>query len=90
MTASLVDGRVAILVFRTETDGRGLGVWRETLQSRYGSVASRTDHGQEMWQWIRRRQMLRLTTRLEAGRRVASVTLLDGPLLDGLDPPGRP
>lgn len=87
LTASHVDGRLAILLLAGPVDREAIAVWRERLQTVYGSVAPRTDHGQETWQWIRRRQMLRLTTRLEAGRRVVSVSLIDGPLLDGLNPP---
>ena len=87
LTASHVDSRLAILLLAGPVDREALAVWRERLQTVYGSVAPRTDHGQETWQWIRRRQMLRLTTRLEAGNQVVSVSLIDGPLLDGLDPP---
>lgn len=89
LTASVIDGRVAILLLAGAVNRAGLAVWREGLQSTYGSVSPRTDHGQETWQWIRRRQMLRLTTRIEAGKRVVSVSLIDGPLLDGLNPSAR-
>jgi hypothetical protein len=87
LTASLVDGQLAILLLSGPVGRETLGVWRDGLETVYGSVTPRTDHGQETWQWIRRRQMLRLTTRLEAGMRVVSVSLTDGPLLDGLNPP---
>jgi len=89
LTASVIDDRLAILLLAGAVNPDGLAVWRERLQSTYGSVTRRTDHGQETWQWIRRRQMLRLTTRIEAGQRVVSVSLIDGPLLDGLNPPAR-
>lgn len=89
LTASVIDDRLAILLLAGAVHSDGLAVWREGLQSTYGSVSPRTDHGQEMWQWIRRHQMLRLTTRIEAGKRVVSVSLIDGPLLDGLHPPAR-
>lgn len=87
LIASFVDGRLAIMLLAGPVDRKVLAVWREGLQTTYGSVTPRTDHGQETWQWIRQRQMLRLTTRREAGTQVASVSLIDGPLLDGLAAP---
>jgi hypothetical protein len=36
-----------------------------------------------MQQWVRRGRMLRLTWRLERGEKVASVSLVDGRVLDG-------
>ena len=86
---SLVDGAVAILIVRGSIGDAGLRDWRGALERRYGVSSPRRDHGQESWQWIRGRQMLRLTTRREPPGRVVSVTLIDGPLLDGLAPPGE-
>jgi hypothetical protein len=84
---SLVDGGVAILIVHGNIGDTGLHVWREALERRYGSTSLRREHGQQSWQWIRGRQMLRLTTRREGSGRVVSVTLIDGPLLDGLGAP---
>ena len=42
---------------------------------------------QESWQWIRRGQMIRLVERKAGLMLEASITLTDGPLLDGLGPP---
>jgi hypothetical protein len=57
--------------------------WRETLESRYGRVGARTQGSQWMLQWVRRGRMLRLTWRMERGEKVASVSLVDGRVLDG-------
>ena len=57
--------------------------WREALETRYGRVRVRAQGGQSMLQWVRRGRMLRLTWRLERGEKVASVSLVDGRVLDG-------
>ena len=56
--------------------------WRYTLQERYGLVGKRVQGTQSMLQWVRRGRMIRLTWRLEAGGKVASVSLVDGRVLD--------
>ncbi len=56
--------------------------WRETLRERYGLVGKRVQGTQSMQQWVRRGRMIRLTWRLEAGGKVASVSLVDGRVLD--------
>jgi hypothetical protein len=63
--------------------------WLVDLSTRFGTVEPRRTQGQETWQWVRQRQMIRLTTRMENGHRIVSVSLMDGPLLDGLDPKAR-
>ncbi len=84
LTAALVDGHLAILVLRGALGEEGLTVWYRALASRFGWVTSTHDRGQDTWQWVRRGQMIRLTTREDRGARMVSVTLVDGPLLDGL------
>jgi hypothetical protein len=37
-----------------------------------------------MWQWVRERRMIRVTTRIERSNRVVSVSLVDGVTLDSL------
>jgi hypothetical protein len=91
LRASLVEGAVAVLLISGPVGDAGVARWRDRLAARYGSVPARREHGQESWQWVRRSRMIRLTTRREDGTRIASVSLVDGPLLDGLGPvPGRP
>ena len=57
--------------------------WRQALETRYGQVAARSQGSQLMLQWVRRGRMIRLTWRLERGEKVASVSLVDGHVLDG-------
>jgi hypothetical protein len=57
--------------------------WRQTLEEQYGRVGPRIQGTQSMLQWVRRGRMLRLTWRLEGGEKVASVSLVDGHVLDG-------
>jgi hypothetical protein len=59
-----------------------LARWRETLEAQYGRVGPRVQGTQWMLQWVRRGRMLRLTWRLERGEKVASVSLVDGHVLD--------
>jgi hypothetical protein len=57
--------------------------WRGTLEGSYGRVGTRVQGAQWMLQWVRRGRMIRLTWRLERGAKVASVSLVDGHVLDG-------
>jgi hypothetical protein len=57
--------------------------WREVLEARYGRVGTRSQGTQSTLQWVRRGRMIRLTWRLERGEKVASVSLVDGRVLDG-------
>jgi hypothetical protein len=57
--------------------------WRGTLERSYGEVGARAQGAQRMLQWVRRGRMIRLTWRLERGGKVASVSLVDGHVLDG-------
>lgn len=63
--------------------------WRETLEGSYGRVGPRVQGTQWMLQWVRRGRMIRLTWRLERGGKVASVSLVDGHVLDGWGRSGR-
>jgi hypothetical protein len=57
--------------------------WQETLEGSYGRVGTRVQGTQRMLQWVRRGRMIRLTWRLQRGGKVASVSLVDGHVLDG-------
>ncbi len=57
--------------------------WRETLEESYGRAGPRVQGTQWMLQWVRRGRMIRLTWRLERAGKVASVSLVDGHVLDG-------
>jgi hypothetical protein len=56
--------------------------WRQVLEGRYGRVDTRSQGAQSTLQWVRRGRMIRLTWRLERGEKVASVSLVDGHVLD--------
>ena len=84
LTGSVVNGAVAVLLITGDTDDPQLNRWVEDLSGRYGQVAARLANTQAMWQWVRERRMIRVTTRIERGVRVVSVSLVDGVILDGL------
>ena len=56
--------------------------WKDTLENRFGSVGARVQGTQWMMQWVRQGRMLRLTWRIEKSQKLASVSLVDGRLLD--------
>ncbi|MDZ4674942.1 MAG: hypothetical protein SGI84_10835 [Gemmatimonadota bacterium] len=87
LTVSLVDGLVGIALVSARLPAEQVADWHATLVNAYGEVDPQRRPGQESFQWIRARQMLRLTVRREAGGLVASVSLLDGRLLDSLPSP---
>jgi hypothetical protein len=89
VTGSLISGAAAILLLSAPVPEAEVTQWIADLSARYGQVDPHLAQGQETWQWVRRRQMIRLTTRMEQGRRVVSISLVDGPLLDGLDERAR-
>lgn len=86
-TISLVDGRIGIALISTRLPAGRIADWHAELVGRYGAAAPSRRPGQESFQWIRAGRMLRLTVRREPGGLTASVSLLDGALLDGLPPP---
>ena len=59
-----------------------LDSWRAELEKSYGRVGAQVQGNQWMMQWVRRGRMIRLTWRMEKGNRTASVSLIDGHVLD--------
>ncbi len=57
--------------------------WRDEIEGTYGPQPATVQGAQGMAQWILGTQMLRLTWRSGAGRIETSVSLVDGPVLDG-------
>ena len=84
LTGSLVGGTTAVLLIVGEVDDVELGRWVDDLSTKYGRVTARLANTQAMWQWVRDRRMIRVTTRIERGSRVVSVSLVDGITLDSL------
>lgn len=87
VTVSLVDGLIGIALVSARLQAEQIADWHATLVGAYGDAAPQRRPGQESFQWIRSRQMLRLTVRREPTGLVASVSLVDGRLLDGLPSP---
>jgi hypothetical protein len=79
---SLIDSTAGVITLSATVDGATLGTWRDGLTRRYGSVQTATQGSQKMMQWVRRGRMLRLTWRPERDGTNASISLVDGHVLD--------
>ena len=80
---SAMDSAAGVITLSAGLDSTALRAWRRELERRYGQVPAKTQGGQSMLQWVRRGRMLRLTWRTERGELTASVSLVDGRVLDG-------
>jgi hypothetical protein len=80
---SAIDSVSGVLTLSAELDAETLDRWRRRIEASYGRVTIRSQGSQRMMQWVRRGRMLRLTWRTERGKRTASVSLVDGRVLDG-------
>lgn len=80
--ASIIDGRAAVTTLAGQLTPARFDRWRELLEGRYGSVAERHQGPMTVLQWVRHGQMLRLSWRSKGRDFEASVSLVDGPLLD--------
>jgi hypothetical protein len=90
---SAMDSLAGVITLSGVLAPEELESWREGLESRYGRVGRRTQGSQSMLQWVRRGRMLRMTWRMERGEKVASVSLVDGRVLDAWSRgavPGKP
>jgi hypothetical protein len=79
---SAIDSTAGVITLSGVVVPDQLDRWRQALQDRYGLVGSKVQGSQRMLQWVRRGRMLRLTWRLEGSGRIASVSLVDGRVLD--------
>jgi hypothetical protein len=79
---SAIDSAAGVMTLSGVVVPGQLERWRSVLQHGYGLVAKRVQGTQSMLQWVRRGRMIRLTWRLEGGEKVASVSLVDGRVLD--------
>jgi hypothetical protein len=82
---SALDSLVAVLTVSGSVSPVQFQAWRSSLVSAYGETAVVRQGSQSMLQWVRHRQMLRLTWREFSDSTTASVSLIDGPILDGWD-----
>jgi hypothetical protein len=79
---SAIDSVAGVITLSSSVAPQQLNRWRESIETRYGRVSARAQGSQWMMQWVRRGRMLRLTWRQEKGGQVASVSLVDGRVLD--------
>jgi hypothetical protein len=79
---SAIDSVAGVITLSAGVDGETLDRWRQRIESRYGRVGAKAQGSQWMMQWVRRGRMLRLTWRTDRGERTASVSLVDGRVLD--------
>jgi hypothetical protein len=80
---SAIDSVAGIITLSAGVGGDQLDRWRQGIERRYGRVDATVQGSQWMMQWVRRGRMLRLTWRIERGEKTASVSLVDGRVLDG-------
>jgi len=78
-----IDSVAGIVSLSAALTGGELEQWRQAIEAAYGRRAATTQGPQVMVQWVRETQMLRLTWRAESGRFRVSVSLVDGPVLEG-------
>ena len=79
---SAIDSMAGVITLSGLVAPNRLDYWRRALLDHYGAVGAKVQGSQSMLQWVRRGRMLRLTWRLEGGGKVASVSLVDGHVLD--------
>lgn len=79
---SAIDSVAGVITLSAGVDGETLDRWRRRIEARYGRVGAQVQGSQWMMQWVRRGRMLRLTWRTDRGERTASVSLVDGRVLD--------
>ena len=79
---SAIDDRAAVLTLSADVEPDELDRWRSRLEE-YGRVGAQVQGAQWMMQWVRQGRMARLTWRVQRKERVASVSLIDGGVLDG-------
>ncbi len=80
--ASAVDSAAGIITLSGPVATEQLAYWRRDVERRYGRVDARSQGNQWMMQWVRQGRMLRLTWRVDGSRKTASVSLVDGHILD--------
>src|ERR1051325_1341855 len=86
LVASIRDSGAVIVLSGLPT-GAALERWVDSLTGDFGTPRRQAGPGTQVsWEWIRRGQKLVVVERTDQDGRASSVTLTDGPLLDGLGP----
>jgi len=78
----MMDSVAGIITLSSDITTEQLDRWRDSIEQRYGKVGAQAQGTQRMMQWVRHGRMLRLTWRTENRQQTASVSLVDGPVLD--------
>jgi len=79
---SAIDGNTGVMTIAGNFAPDELDMLRADLEKRYGRVGAKVQNDQWMMQWVRKGTMLRLTWRARQGAKAASVSLVDGNILD--------
>lgn len=79
---SAMDSATGILTLSGPVSAEQLDGWKTELESSFGAVGAKVEGPQWMLQWVRQGRMLRLTWRIDNNAKVASVSLVDGRVLD--------
>jgi hypothetical protein len=79
---SAMDSVAGVITLSAPVEAERLEQWRARIVRRYGQVEPRVQGSQRMMQWVRRGRMLRLTWRTDRKGTTASVSLVDGRVLD--------
>lgn len=78
-----IDSVVGIVTVSATLSADAFEGWRTQLEATFGPRLAASEGTQRMLQWLRPSQMLRLTWRGRSERIEASVSLVDGPVLEG-------
>jgi hypothetical protein len=79
---SAIDSVAGVLTISGVVTPEQLTEWRAALEDNYGLSRVSVQGSQRMLQWIRHGRMIRLTWRQQGSRTAASVSLIDGAVLD--------
>jgi hypothetical protein len=79
---SAIDSVASVITLSSTVSAGQLDHWRRTIERRYGRVDASVQGSQWMMQWVRQGRMIRLTWRVQQGEKMASVSLVDGRVLD--------
>jgi hypothetical protein len=79
---SAIDSVASVITLSSSVSAGQLDRWRQTIERRYGRVDASVQGSQWMMQWVRQGRMIRLTWRVQQGEKMASVSLVDGRVLD--------
>jgi len=80
--AAAIDSMTGVMTLSGGVTAQQLDTWRSSLERAYGAVGAEVQGSQWMMQWVRRGRMIRLTWQIKGVEKVASVSLVDGRVLD--------